>query len=472
MEFTPSPSLLYFVIVYAIIVAIIGYVWSRKIVTTDDFMLAGRSLGPFILMGTLLATWMGSGTVTGGPNSMAYSHGYWVAVLYATPVLIGIAVLYFLSNRVRLLSKYTIPQILEIKYGPVARVVAVLIIVLAYLGIVSYQFQGVALVLNAATGLDMAAGIWIALILMTFLAMIGGLMSIAPSDALSAFLMVVGLIIAAPVMISIAGGWDNVVANVPAQHFELTGNLDFIGVLGLYFPILFLVMGDQNMWQRMTAAKEEKAGRGGVIGWFIGVAVAMPLVGTIALCSRAMFPEIPPGQALIAATTVMPVFVGGILLAAATAFIFTTGNSFLLSASSNLTYDVYGRIFNKKATSKQNLIFTRLAIPIMALVAFVLIQFFPTILAVQMYSYTVYGAGITPALLGAVLWKGVTKAGGLSSMVAGTVVTIFWETMDKPFDLEAVIISAPVAIVVLIVVSLLTPGTMTTIEEDAGVKSE
>lgn len=321
--------------------------------------------------------------------------------------------------------------------------------------------------LNAATGLEIEVGIWIALVLMLFLAVIGGLMSIAPSDALSAFIMLIGLAIATPTIVSIAGGWDNVVANVPATHMEPLGNLDFITVLGLYFPIFFLVMGDQNMWQRMAAAKGTQAGKYGVIGWFFGVLIAMPLVSTIALASRSMFPDIPAGQALIATTTVMPLFVGGVLLAASTAFIVTTGNSFLLSAATNLTYDVYGKIINKEATDKQNIIFTRAVLPVMALIAFVLIRFFPTILAVQMYSYTVYGAGITPALLGAIFWKGVTKAGGIASMLSGTVVTLVWEFLDKPFDLQPVIISAPVAIIVLIAVSMLTTGTHTTIEEDA-----
>ena len=456
MGFTPNTVLLWYVIGYGLIISVIGYVWSKKIVTSDDFMLAGRSLGPFILMGTLMATWMGSGTVTGGPNSMAFSHGYWVAVLYAVPVLIGIGVLYFIVGKVRNISKYTIPEILEVKYGTPAKIIAVFIIVLAYLGIVSYQFQGFALVLNAATGLDMGVGIWIALFLMAFLAIIGGLMSIAPSDALSAFVMIFGLIFAMPLIINVAGGWQNIVANIPSTHMEPMGNINFITMLGLYFPILFLVMGDQNMWQRMTAAKGSKEGKIGVIGWFVGVLVAMPLVATIALASRSLFPEIPAGQALIASTTVIPTFFGGLLLAASAAFIVTTGNSFILSAATNLTYDIYVKHINLNATEKQKLVFTRIVIPILVIIAYVMIKFFPTILAVQMYSYTVYGAGITPALLAAVLWKRVNKIGGTSSMLVGTIVTLVWEALGKPYGLQSVIISVPAAILVLVVVTLLT----------------
>ena len=73
-----------------------------------------------------------------------------------------------------------------------------------------------------------------------------------------------------------------------------------------------------------------------------------------------------------------------------------------------------------------------------------------------MHSYTVYGAGITPALLGSVFWNKVTKISGISSMLTGVILTLLWEALGQPFGLESVIISAPAAIVVLIVVTLAT----------------
>ena len=70
MELTPNPALLWFVITYGVIMVILGIWFSRRIKTSDDFILAGRSLGPIILAGTLLATFTGSGTVTGGPPAL------------------------------------------------------------------------------------------------------------------------------------------------------------------------------------------------------------------------------------------------------------------------------------------------------------------------------------------------------------------------------------------------------------------
>jgi len=87
MAITPNPTLLWFVIVYCLIMVILGIWYSRRITNSDDFILAGRSLGPIVLTGTLLATFVGSGTVTGGVNSLAYSYGFWVAGV--APILIS-----------------------------------------------------------------------------------------------------------------------------------------------------------------------------------------------------------------------------------------------------------------------------------------------------------------------------------------------------------------------------------------------
>ena len=77
-------------------------------------------------------------------------------------------------------------------------------------------------------------------------------------------------------------------------------------------------------------------------------------------------------------------------------------------------------------------------------------------LAIQYWSYTIYGAGITPAIIAALCWKKVTKTGGMVSMVVGTLVTIFYEAFGQPWGIATVLLAVPVATIVLIVVSLLT----------------
>ena len=144
------------------------------------------------------------------------------------------------------------------------------------------------------------------------------------------------------------------------------------------------------------------------------------------------------------------------MLAAITGFILTTGDSYLLSAAVNLAWDIYTKYVNPNATDRQKLLVTRLMVLILGIFAYLLIMYFPTVLSVQMYAYTMYGAAITPALLAALLWKKATPIAGIGSMLTGAIVTIIWEVSGKPFRLGSVLIAAPLSILVLLILGYLT----------------
>ena len=56
---------LIFILFYLIILIGIGFYKAGKIKTQADFSVAGRSLTPWVLVGTMLATWMGTGSILG-----------------------------------------------------------------------------------------------------------------------------------------------------------------------------------------------------------------------------------------------------------------------------------------------------------------------------------------------------------------------------------------------------------------------
>jgi solute:Na+ symporter, SSS family len=73
----------------------------------------------------------------------------------------------------------------------------------------------------------------------------------------------------------------------------------------------------------------------------------------------------------------------------------------------------------------------------------------------QIYSYTIYGASITPALLAALLWRRVTVAGGVASITTGVVATLAWDlVLRKPMEWNSVIVALPLSVMALVVVSL------------------
>lgn len=101
-------------------------------------------------------------------------------------------------------------------------------------------------------------GSLIAMLLIVFLAAMGELMSVSYTDAISAFLMLIYLIVAVPLVYSYAGGWSAVVDAVPETHMTFRGGLGTIEMISFVIPSLFLVLGDQNMYQRILAGMDDK----------------------------------------------------------------------------------------------------------------------------------------------------------------------------------------------------------------------
>lgn len=444
------------VILYLIIVTGVGIYFGKFIKNEEDFAVAGRSLPALVLAGTLMATWMGSGTVVGGTNSLGYKFGPWVSLIFSIATPAGIAVLYFLSKKVRDLNLNTVPDVFESRYGKFARVMSTLIILCAYLGITAYQYKGVGFVLNSTIGISTEMGTLLSFVVIMATAVVGGLYSVAYTDFMSALLMLIGLCIGVPLAIKGAGGWGFVTSHVPQENLGL-GGLTLFQAMGYFFPLFFYILGDQNMYQRFFAAKDGSEAKKGAIGWFVGAVIVIPLIAVAATTARALYPDIDAGQAFIhLAVNGMPTVIGGLCVAAISAFVITTGNSFLLSSGLNLSLDIYCRFINPKADHKKRLFVSRLGVIFLGIVAYVLIRFFPTVLSLQMYAYTMYGAAITPALIAAIIWKKVTKAGGVASMLTGAGITMVWEMLGKPGGVASVMIAAPLAIIVLITVSLAT----------------
>lgn len=459
-QLVAKPSLLIYVVLYIILMVIVGAYYTKKSKTSDEFVKAGDGLGAIVLMGTFLATFTGNGTISGGGNSLAYTYGLWPGIFFAVPSLAGVVVLWLLAKKIRESDTYTVAGIIEQKYGRMARTISGAIIALSMISICAYQYKGLAFVLNVTTGMDVGIATIISAALIIWLATSGGLKSVAVTDAISAGIMLAGIIIATPFVISAAGGWDSAVAAnlaLNSNSMTLSGGQTIAGFLSGYLPLFFLSLGDQNLYQRIGAGKESKTVKQGFIGWFAGLVIVVPLVAVIAFCAKAIFgTNIEAAMAFMSTTTVIPTFAGGLLLAASAAFIITTGDSYLLSGATNITYDIYVDRINPNATDKQKFNFTRWTIVITGILAYVILQFFPSVLAIQYWSYTIYGAGITPAVIAALCWKKVTKTGGIASMVIGTLVTILYEATGQPLGIATVLIAVPTATIVLIVVSLLT----------------
>ena len=179
-----------FVVGYLLLMVGVSLYLKRKMVkSSDDFAVAGRRLPMIVLVGTRLATWCGGGGISGSAG-LVYKNGPLFGILLFAGAPIGMIVLYFISGAVRKSTTYTIPELFELRYGAAARNLAAICIILAYIGTTASQFKAAGNIFMITSGIDFITSTVICVIFMALLALIGGMVSVAYTDALSAFMMV------------------------------------------------------------------------------------------------------------------------------------------------------------------------------------------------------------------------------------------------------------------------------------------
>src|SRR5699024_5728550 len=108
-------------IVYLLILIVIGFVGAGKAKDSDHYLVANRGLTLPVLVGTIIAGWLGAGTVVGHAN-ISYSNGFG-ALWWVAGGTVAITIVIAISKKLRRLDLYTVPDLLELRYGPIAKVI-------------------------------------------------------------------------------------------------------------------------------------------------------------------------------------------------------------------------------------------------------------------------------------------------------------------------------------------------------------
>ncbi|NQV38569.1 MAG: sodium:solute symporter family protein [Candidatus Marinimicrobia bacterium] len=426
---------------YLFILIGIGIYKSGKIKTQSDFSVAGRSLTPWILVGTMLATWIGTGSILGNAGK-TYATGLAGLMLPIGGVL-GIILLTQIAGKVRSFEKFTVPEIIGDRFGPVAGMLSVIALVLAYLVIVSYQYNAGGAVLetvlldgngNPLLSAEMAT-IIAAIFIITY-TMLAGLVSVAYTDVGNGIIMTLSLSIAFPILWFKAGGWDGMTVAFgqmgKSNHMQFWGVYSTMDIVNFCLPPFLLVLGDANMYQRFFASKDAKGAKRATIILVVAVAVIELLIIASAWVSSSMIPDAVNGRHVLiyAAHQLLPPFIGAIMLTTIIGIIISTADSYLLVPATTLIRDIYMNYINPKANEKHIVLMSRMVVLGLGLIAYLVSRGFAESAGFferALYAYTIYGAAITPSLVAALFWKSASKAGAISSIIGGTIMTLIWK---------------------------------------------
>ncbi|MBC8346042.1 MAG: sodium:solute symporter family protein [Candidatus Marinimicrobia bacterium] len=457
----------------------IGMYKAGKIKTQSDFAVAGRSLTPWVLVGTMLATWMGTGSILGNAGK-TYDTGM-AALILPLGSILGIVLLTKIAGKVRAFEKFTVPEILGDRFGPGARLLSVLALVMAYMVIVSYQFNAGGAVLNTILTdnsghslISVEMGTIIAAIFIIAYTMLAGLVSVAYTDVANGIIILVSFFIAIPIFMIKAGGFSGMAVSFEAmgkpEHMNFFGVYSTMDIINFCLPPFLLIMGDANMYQRFFASKSAEGAKSATKVLIFAVLLAELMIIFSAWVASSMIPDAEVGKYVLiyAAHKLLPTFLGAIMMTTIVGIIISTADSFLLVPATTLMRDVYLNYINPKANEKKIVFLSRMLVLGLGIIAYIVSLGFAKSAGFferALYAYTIYGAAITPSLVAALFWKGATKAGAVASIITGTVTTLLWKEatfIQKIIpaniynNMDEVLPAITLSVVSLVVVSLAT----------------
>ncbi len=469
-----------FISVYLVLLMILGIWKSRQVKTQSDFAVAGRSLTPWVLTGTMLATWIGTGSIFGNAGK-TFDTGLQGWILCIGGVL-GILILISIAGKVRSFNKFTVPEIIGERYGNVARLLSVITLVVAYMVIVSYQYNAGGTVVHRifqdSNGNQLMSLEWATVFAAAFIVLytvLAGLLSVAYTDYIIGITMTIGLLITVPFLYFKAGGWSGIEENFLAmgkpEHMKAWGVYSWMEMLMFSLPPFLLILGDANMYQRFSASKTQKGATQATVVLLFAVLLIEMLIVLGAWIASSMIPEAEIHKHIMIYTSfdLLPKFLGAILLTTIVGIIISTADSYLLVPATTLVKDVYHQHINPKASEKKIVLVSRLIVLALGFIAYLMSRKFQSsseFFTKALYAYTIYGAGITPALVAALFWKRASKAGAISSIAAGTIITLLWKEAafvknlfpeDFYNQTDEVLPAIIISVLCLVVFSLLLP---------------
>jgi len=172
----------------------------------------------------------------------------------------------------------------------------------------------------------------------------------------------------------------------------------------------------------------------------------------------------------------MPIWVVGLVGAGGFAAALSTADGLLLAIANALSHDIYYKMIDPKADTKRRLFVSKVLLVVVALAAALLASTKPSdILSMVSWAFSIAAAGLFAPLVLGVWWKRTTNMGAILGMIAGFGITMFYlignvygfdlvkGTGDEIswFDVKSIssgIFGVPVAFIVTIVVSLVTPA--------------
>ncbi len=455
------------IILFLVSMLVIGFIAKGQVKDMDDFILGGKRFNKFALTGTILATMMGSGMTMGAVGSV-YTSGFggsmvWIYGGFA----IGLIVLGFMSKSIRETGARSLAEIVNKAFGKHARLASAIVVVVYAVSLVAINIAGFRTIIIYGFGDSFSLSIPVAttiatLVCITFTA-VGGMFAVVWTDTAQLVIMVVGLFVLGPIIgIASAGGLDAVAAGVESQGLSMTDPLSngfSPALLGFSLSYFLACPGDPTMPQRVLSARTDGTAKFSFI--ISGCCAVLFTLSLLFMGSSiiTLIPGIDNSDAALPLFIVKyyPPVLKGIAIAGIIAAVMSSFSSFLILATTHITYDI-GQVVKEDLNEKTiNKIMPILTV-VIGLFGLVIALFISSLLGYLSMVFSIVGSSLVPVLFAALYFREKTsKTAAILSIIVGAVVpaVLF---LTKGYDVflgDPVFTGLISSIVVIIVGSLI-----------------
>ncbi len=448
--------------VYLLGLIAIGVYFSKKQKSVTDFWLAGRKVSSLAIGFSAASSWMTAGGILAviGLYMLLGMGSVWE---FVAPNILALLLIAVLVGKIKHLPAITQPELLEQRYSSAIRAPVAIIIAIVMVLFAVADITGFSLVLSIFFGLDPIYAAAIVAIAISLYVTLGGFSAVIWTDMVQFLLLATFSIITAVVVVNAAtSGVGDTAAistselfgSVPADWWDVFNFGLPAGdpaIFGIFAAIIFLIaiipgwVTEQDPWQRVWAAKDQKSARiGMVLGSFFIFLIFGVVCTVIAVSLNHIYPEIPASMAEIGmgamaqaepallvfiAETLTPIGIGlaGVGLAAAA---MSSADTFATSGGSCLSRDIYQRYIKPDATMKEMMAVNRISVLIIIAAATVLSFYIQGIIEAIHIATFIASASYFFPLMGGLYWKRATKEGALAGLVVGALAQISFTVID------------------------------------------
>ncbi len=446
-------------VVYLAIMLAIGLYASRRVEGSADFVVAGRRLGIWLSTGTLAATWFGGGLCIGAASA-AYSGGFLAVIAdpFGAALCLFLAGLFYV-RALRRTGVMTVASFFTHRFSRSSGLLASVCTIPAYVGWVASLMVAFGRILQSLAGVEPTTAILLGAAVVLVYTFAGGMWAVTLTDFVQLTILIVGMVVLTPILLSDMGGWSAIAAQIPTERFFLYPHEgDATAWFGYVRDWLVIGLGNlagQDLIQRTLSSRDDNiAVRSAYYSGLIYVTIGfLPVL--LGMAGAVLLPDLAdPDLVMMAlAEHYLPTFALILFVGALVSALLSSADSALLAPASVVGWDIL-RHFRPQADERACLIVSRIAVVLFGLFALALALHKTSVYDLMVDSWSVLLATLFVPLTAGIWWSRANAAGSLASILVGAAAwLILLQITDTwPADLLAV----PFALIALVVVSKAT----------------